>query len=74
LLLLGVDPAFQRQGYGSALLADMLDRCDREHAAAYLESTNPRNIPLYQRHGFRLLGTVQVGSAPPLFPMSREVR
>jgi GNAT superfamily N-acetyltransferase len=74
LPLLGVDPAFQRQGYGSALLADMLDRCDREHAAAYLESTNPRNIPLYQRHGFRLLGTVQVGSAPPLFPMSREAR
>jgi ribosomal protein S18 acetylase RimI-like enzyme len=74
LPLLGVDPAFQRQGRGAALLEERLRRCDSDHVAAHLESTNPANIPLYQRHGFKLLGTVQVGSVPPLFPMFRAAR
>jgi hypothetical protein len=43
----------------------------REHAPAYLESTNPANLPLYQRHGFETLDIIQEGSSPPLFPMLR---
>jgi ribosomal protein S18 acetylase RimI-like enzyme len=74
LPLIGVDPLHQHKGYGSALLRETLRRCDRDHVAAYLESTNPANIPLYQRHGFELLGTIQVGSSPPLFPMLRAAR
>jgi ribosomal protein S18 acetylase RimI-like enzyme len=74
LPLIGVDPVYHRKGYGAMLLDDTLHRCDRDHVAAYLESTNPANIPLYQRHGFTLLGTVQVGSSPPLFPMLRPAR
>jgi hypothetical protein len=42
--------------------------------AAYLESTNPRNVSLYQRHGFEALGTIQKGSSPPLIPMLRKAR
>jgi hypothetical protein len=49
-----------------------LDRTDREEQIAYLESTNPANIPLYQRHGFEVIGTIQVDEAPPIFPMSRR--
>jgi len=74
LPLIAVDPARHRNGYGAALLQDTLRRCDQDHVAAYLESTNPANITLYQRHGFELLGTIQVGSAPPLFPMHRPAR
>jgi GNAT superfamily N-acetyltransferase len=74
LPLIGVDPTFQREGYGAVLIEDTLRRCDRDHVGAYLESTNPANIPLYQRHGFKLLGKVQVGSSPPLFPMLRPAR
>jgi ribosomal protein S18 acetylase RimI-like enzyme len=74
LPLIGVDPARHRKGYGAALLQDTLRRCDQDHVAAYLESTNPANITLYQRHGFELRGTIQVGSAPPLFPMLRPAR
>ena len=48
--------------------------CDRDKKLAYLESTNPRNIPLYERHGFELLGTIQVGKSPPIFPMLRKPR
>ncbi|CAN7142493.1 GNAT family N-acetyltransferase [Bosea sp. LjRoot90] len=71
LPLIGADPARQGQGIGSALMRHALARCDREGVAAYLESSNPRNIPLYQRHGFEVLGTIQIGSSPVLTPMLR---
>ena len=72
LPLIGVDPAHQGQGHGAALLKFALDQCDRDRLPAYLESTNPRNMSLYKRHGFEALGTIQVGSSPPLVPMLRK--
>jgi ribosomal protein S18 acetylase RimI-like enzyme len=74
LPLIGIDPNRQSQGYGSALMRHALLPCDRDLISAYLESSNPRNISLYKRHGFELLGTIQVGSSPPLFPMLRKPR
>jgi ribosomal protein S18 acetylase RimI-like enzyme len=74
LPLIGVDPAHQGKGHGGALLDTVLRRCDRDGTAAYLESSNPRNIPLYERHGFRVLATIQVGSSPPISPMLRRPR
>jgi GNAT superfamily N-acetyltransferase len=74
LPLIGVDPARQGQGQGSALMHHALERCDRDHLPAYLESSNPRNISLYLRHGFEILGRIQVGSSPTLTPMLRTAR
>jgi GNAT superfamily N-acetyltransferase len=74
LPMIGVDPAHQGKGYGSALLKYALEQCDRDHLPAYLESTNPRNIPLYQRHGFAAIGRIQAGASPPLIPMLRKRR
>lgn len=74
LPLIGVDPAFQGRGCGSALLRYALERCDREHMPAYLESSNPRNVTLYLRHGFEIIGTIQAGSSPTLVPMLRRPR
>lgn len=74
LPLIGVDPAHQGKGYGSALLTYALRQCDRDHLPAYLESTSPRSVPLYTRHGFEVLGTIQVGTSPPLVPMLRQPR
>ena len=71
LPLIGVDPPHQGKGHGGALLAYALERCDREKRLAYLESSNPKNISLYQRHGFKAIGTIQAGSSPPLVPMLR---
>jgi ribosomal protein S18 acetylase RimI-like enzyme len=64
----------QGRRYGSALLQHILLQCNRDHAPAYLESTNPANIRLYERHGFEVLDTIQVGSSPPIFPMLRAAR
>jgi ribosomal protein S18 acetylase RimI-like enzyme len=72
LPLIGVDPAQQGKGYGSTLLKHTLRHCDEDGTPAYLESSNPKNIPLYQRHGFEVLGTIQVGSSPPITPMVRQ--
>jgi ribosomal protein S18 acetylase RimI-like enzyme len=72
LPLIGVDPAQQGKGYGSALLVHALRLCDEDGTPAYLESSNPKNIPLYRRHGFEVLGTIQVGSSPPITPMLRR--
>jgi GNAT superfamily N-acetyltransferase len=72
---LAVDPPAQGRGLGTALLAHVLDNCDREGVPAYLENSNPRNTPLYERHGFvardrYLMG----GDGPPLLLMWREPR
>ncbi|WP_046868734.1 GNAT family N-acetyltransferase [Microvirga massiliensis] len=71
LPLIGVDPTRQRNGYGAALLEYLLWLCDDDGTPAYLESSNPVNISLYQRHGFEVLGTIQVGTSPPITPMLR---
>ena len=74
LPMIGVDPAHQGMGHGDALMVHALRRCDRDRVPAYLESTNPRNISLYLRHGFEALGTIQAASSPTLVPMLRRPR
>jgi GNAT superfamily N-acetyltransferase len=74
LPLLGVDPVHQNQGLGSALLEPLLAAFDRDGAIAYLEASNPRNLPFYERHGFDVRGEIQTGDSPTIFPMVREPR
>ena len=72
LPLIGVDPSQQRKGCGSALMQHALMSCDRDKKLAYLESTSATSITLYKRQGFELLGIIQVGVSPPIFPMIRK--
>lgn len=72
LPLIGVDPARRGGGIGSALLNHVLKECDRKKVLAYLEATSPRNVPLYERHGFLALGNIQVADSPPIVPMLRR--
>jgi ribosomal protein S18 acetylase RimI-like enzyme len=74
LPMIGVVPERQGRGYGSALLKHALEQCDAAQALAYLEASTDKSVPLYQRHGFELVGMIQVGSSPPLFPMIRKPR
>jgi ribosomal protein S18 acetylase RimI-like enzyme len=74
LSLIGVEGSQRNKGYGAALLAHGLQQCDREHRAAYLWSSNKQNTSLYQRHGFEVVATFQVGSSPPIYPMLRASR
>lgn len=74
LPLIAVDPAHQGRGLGSALMKHALAICDETQNPAYLESSNPNNMSLYERHGFESLGRIQFGSSPPVHPMLREPR
>ena len=71
---IGVEPNAQGKGIGAALMRHALARCDQERALAYLEASKPQNIPFYQRHGFEVIGEIQVGSAPLVTPMLRKPR
>jgi ribosomal protein S18 acetylase RimI-like enzyme len=71
---IGVDPAAQGTGLGSALMRHALARCDREPAWAYLEASKAENIPFYARHGFEAVGQIQVGAGPAITPMVRRPR
>src|SRR5215210_895493 len=72
LPLLGVDPLHHGKGLGSALMEHEIVMCDQDNKYAYLESSNPKNVPFYKRHGFEILGTIQVNTSPPIIPMLRK--
>jgi len=74
LPLIGVDPRAQGNGVGSDLMRHGLARVDERKGLAYLETGNPRNIPLYERFGFEVMGEIQVGAAPVVTPMLRRPR
>lgn len=49
--------------------------CNEEGLPAYLESSNPRNIAFYARHGFEVREEVECGKgAPVCTTMWREPR
>ncbi len=72
LPLIGVDPAVAGKGLGSALMKKALEHCDAAGLPAYLDSSNPRNIAFYERHGFQVMGEIQHGSSPTSYPMLRK--
>ena len=74
LAFIGVDNAHQGKGLGGALMKTMTQLLDKEGTLAYLESSNPANISLYERHGFERMGEIRVGSAPLVTPMIRHPR
>jgi GNAT superfamily N-acetyltransferase len=72
---IGVEPRRQGRGLGAALLAPVLELCDREGTPAHLESSSERNRALYERNGFALTETFDMpAGGPPLREMWREPR
>ena len=75
LAVIGSDPDVRGAGFGQALMASRLDRCDAEGAPAYLESTKESNVPYYLRFGFEVTGELVVpGGGPTMWQMWRASR
>jgi len=74
LFLLGTRAEWQGRGVGSALMAPVLETCDRGRVPAYLEATSERNKQLYLRHGFEVTDEIPLPDGPKMWPMWRLPR
>jgi GNAT superfamily N-acetyltransferase len=75
LFAIGSDPAVRGAGFGQALMRSRVDRCDAEHAPAYLESTKRETVPYYMRFGFEVTGQIEApDGGPSMYPMWRAPR
>ena len=75
LMVLGTEPDLQGRGIGSQLLAPILARCDQERMPAYLESSKEKNLPLYERNGFKVTEEFTIpDGGPKLWLMWRDPR
>jgi ribosomal protein S18 acetylase RimI-like enzyme len=59
LVALGVEPELRGEGRGSAILRRLLQELEAARAPCYLETVDARNLPFYERHGFRIAGTAE---------------
>ncbi len=72
LFAVGVTKDGQGKGLGGRLIREGLKRADEEGALAYLENSNPKNTPLYERLGFQMVAPLPLSAgAPPLLGMLR---
>lgn len=75
LQYIGVRPNRQGAGLGGAAVLPLLSVCDAEAVACGLVSTNPRNVGLYERLGFRPTAEVVTPDGrATLRPMHRAPR
>ncbi len=73
--VIGVAPQGRGAGVGERLIRRVLDTCDDEGLDAYLESSNPRNVSLYERVGFEVTAEITMpADGPTLRPMFRAAR
>jgi ribosomal protein S18 acetylase RimI-like enzyme len=75
LATIGVSAHLQGRGLGTALLETGLRAVDRAELPAHLETSDPRNVPLYERHGFVVTAAVDLpDGGPRTWSMLRPAR
>jgi GNAT superfamily N-acetyltransferase len=77
LAYLGVTPARQRRGIGTALLAHHHAELDAARLPAYLVAVSPQSRDLYLRHGYHIHGAGPFhlpDNGPPMWPLWRNPR
>lgn len=73
LMFLGVRAEERRRGFASVLLQARTDQLDRLGRGAFLETANPANLALYQRHGFVVWKSSRpLGGGPTIWSMWRD--
>jgi len=74
LQIIGVDPAYQRQGFSSRLVRPILERIDREQMPCFVETNSEKNMIIYQRFGFEVISENTIpGTELTSFAMLRKV-
>jgi ribosomal protein S18 acetylase RimI-like enzyme len=72
LAVIGTDPDSQGRGLGGTVLSPVLEQCDRDGVAAYLESSKETNLAYYARHGFRVTEEHRLPRGPTVWAMWRD--
>lgn len=75
LITIGVDPEYQRMGFGKALLESVVDaaRQDPTTAGVMLDTDGEKNLVFYERNGFSVVGKEDLDGTEVLF-MYRPIR
>lgn len=74
LWILGVDPAHQGKGLSKQMMIPFLEEAEQQGIPVYLETSKSRNLPIYQKRGFKVYDEMVVESRDPfrLFFMKKE--
>jgi len=63
---LGVDSPYRGAGLGGQLLRRCLEIVDADRLPTHLDTPNPRTIPFYESHGFKVTSVSQADECPPV--------
>ena len=73
LQIIGVDPAYQGQGFSGRLPRPVLERIDREGMPCFLETNTDKNVAIYRRFGFEVVSEDKLpGTEVTTFAMLRK--
>jgi ribosomal protein S18 acetylase RimI-like enzyme len=59
LSLLGVDPNYHGQRWGSKLIRPILEHADKNRKICYLETVTEKNVAIYRHFGFEVVKTLR---------------
>ncbi len=74
LHMAGCAARHQGKGLGGAAIRAGLACADAERRKAYLETADPKNLPIYRALGFEIVHTWQVPGGPQFWGMMRAAR
>ncbi|MFX0024648.1 MAG: GNAT family N-acetyltransferase [Candidatus Hermodarchaeota archaeon] len=60
LSVIAIDPLFQGRGFSHILLNSMFIQIDKQNLATFLDTNNKENIPIYKKHGFKILEKYEI--------------
>ena len=74
LHIAGCHSRHQGKGFGGAAIRAGLACADAERRKAYLETADPKNLPIYRALGFEIMHSWQVPAGPQFWGMMRAAR
>lgn len=60
LMVIAVDPKYQRKGFGRKLLLPMLEHLDKHNLKCYLDTNKKNNALYYQNFGFNVMKEFEI--------------
>lgn len=60
LSIIGINPLEQGKGFSRVLFDSMFTQIDRQNLPCFLDTNNEKNLPIYERFGFKILEEYQI--------------